>query len=71
MIQSDFIAPHEAQIEDHVCILISQVHGIDLYTQKHEHDQNYNKILIQALSDRLAEACEEYMHQQVFSEVCD
>ncbi|KAK8815205.1 hypothetical protein WA158_003417 [Blastocystis sp. Blastoise] len=62
---SDFVAPRETQIQDHVGILISQVHGIEEYCSKHEDDPSFNKILVQAVSDRLAEAAEEYMHREV------
>ena len=63
---ADFIAPSETNQQDHIGAFAVTIHGIEDQIKKFEsaHD-DYNKILLQALADRLAEALAEYLHQQV------
>lgn len=60
---ADFISPSE---NDYMGAFAVTIHGIEKHIQKFEaqHD-DYNKILLQALCDRLAEALAEYLHQKV------
>jgi 5-methyltetrahydrofolate--homocysteine methyltransferase len=63
---ADFIAPAETNQQDHIGAFAVTIHGIEDQIKKFEaaHD-DYNKILLQALADRLAEALAEYLHLQV------
>lgn len=63
---ADFIAPKESGIRDYIgCFCVTAGFGTDELAKKfeEEHDQ-YNSIMIKALSDRLAEAFAEYLHKQ-------
>lgn len=66
---ADFIAPVETNQQDHIGAFAVTIHGIEEYIKKFEsaHD-DYNKILLQALADRLAEALAEYLHLKVRKE---
>jgi 5-methyltetrahydrofolate--homocysteine methyltransferase len=66
---ADFIAPAETKQQDHIGAFAVTIHGIEVQIKKFEaaHD-DYNKILLQALADRLAEALAEYLHLQVRKE---
>jgi 5-methyltetrahydrofolate--homocysteine methyltransferase len=66
---ADFIAPTETNQQDHIGAFAVTIHGIEEYIKRFEsaHD-DYNKILLQALADRLAEALAEYLHLQVRKE---
>ena len=67
---ADFIAPKETGIHDHVgAFCVTAGFGTDELSKKfqEEHDE-YNSIMIKALSDRLAEAFAEYLHEQVRKE---
>lgn len=64
---ADFIAPKESGIQDYIGFFcVTAGFGTDELAKKYEtdHDQ-YNSILIKALSDRLAEAFAEYLHKEV------
>tara|TARA_B100000315_G_scaffold260911_1_gene327224 strand:- start:5830 stop:9489 length:3660 start_codon:yes stop_codon:yes gene_type:complete len=66
---SDFIAPDDSGLKDWVGAFAVTVHGVDIMTKKFEDDQDdYNKILVQALADRLAEAFAECLHERVRKE---
>ena len=66
---SDFIAPDDSGLKDWVGTFAVTVHGVDIMAKKFEDDQDdYNKILIQALADRLAEAFAERLHERVRKE---
>jgi 5-methyltetrahydrofolate--homocysteine methyltransferase len=68
---ADFIAPHDAGIADYVgAFAVTAGLGIESHVSAFEraHD-DYNAILLKALADRLAEACAEYMHEQVRKEL--
>ena len=60
---ADFIAPNEG---DHIGAFAVTIQGLETHISAFEaqHD-DYNKIMLQALADRLAEAFAEYLHEQV------
>jgi len=60
---ADFIAPKTSGKKDHIGAFAVTIHGIDTHIKNFEasHD-DYNKIMLQALADRLAEAFAEYLH---------
>lgn len=66
---ADFIAPSATNQQDHIGAFAVTIHGIEEHISRFEsqHD-DYNKILLQALADRLAEALAEYLHQKVRTE---
>ncbi|MBC7826133.1 MAG: methionine synthase [Chitinophagaceae bacterium] len=66
---SDFIAPAEFAKTDHIGAFAVSIHGIDIHIKNFEaqHD-DYNKIILQALADRLAEAFAEMLHEKVRKE---
>ena len=63
---ADFIAPAETGKRDHIGAFAVSIHGIEQHIKRFEsqHD-DYNKIILQALADRLAEAFAECMHEKV------
>jgi 5-methyltetrahydrofolate--homocysteine methyltransferase len=65
---SDFIQPANAG-SDYMGAFSVTIHGVDKYVKQFEqqHD-DYNKIMLQALGDRLAEAFAELLHEQVRKE---
>ncbi|WP_029033545.1 methionine synthase [Salinimicrobium terrae] len=67
---ADFIAPKETGIQDYIgCFCVTTGFGTDELASKFEKDYDqYNSILIKALSDRLAEAFAEYLHKQIRTE---
>ncbi|HMO31507.1 MAG TPA: methionine synthase [Lacibacter sp.] len=66
---ADFIAPAEVNKQDYIGAFSVTIHGADAYVQEFEaaHD-DYNKIMIQALADRLAEAFAERLHERTRKE---
>lgn len=66
---ADYIAPATSTKQDHIGAFAVTIHGIEKKIKEFEaaHD-DYSKILLQALADRLAEALAEYMHEQVRKE---
>jgi 5-methyltetrahydrofolate--homocysteine methyltransferase len=68
---ADFIQPNSKSVatSDHLGAFSVTVSGTGEYIQEFEqrHD-DYNKIMVQALADRLAEAFAEYLHEQVRKE---
>jgi 5-methyltetrahydrofolate--homocysteine methyltransferase len=66
---ADFIAPATANKKDHIGAFAVTIHGIEPHIKAFEaaHD-DYNKIILQALADRLAEAFAEYLHLKVRKE---
>ncbi|MBW0179113.1 methionine synthase [Sediminibacterium sp.] len=60
---ADFIAPQANGKKDFIGAFAVTIHGIDTHIKNFEagHD-DYNKIMLQALADRLAEAFAEYLH---------
>jgi 5-methyltetrahydrofolate--homocysteine methyltransferase len=63
---ADFIAPASSGIQDHMGAFAVTIQGIEEHIRKFEtaHD-DYNKIMLQALADRLAEAYTEMLHEKV------
>lgn len=66
---ADFIAPADSKKQDHIGAFAVTIHGIEkkIKAFEAEHD-DYSKIMLQALADRLAEALAEYMHEKVRKE---
>ena len=66
---ADYIAPASSSKQDHIGAFAVTIHGIEKKIKEFEaaHD-DYNKIMLQALADRLAEALAEYLHEKVRKE---
>ena len=69
---SDFIRPHtfsEHEPKDYMGAFAVSIHGIEPHLQKFMDDHDdYNKIMLQALADRLAEAFAEVLHKRTRTE---
>jgi 5-methyltetrahydrofolate--homocysteine methyltransferase len=67
---SDFIAPKETGLKDYIGgFAVTSGLGIEKWLKKFADDNDdYNKIMLQSLSDRLAEAFAELMHKKVRTE---
>jgi 5-methyltetrahydrofolate--homocysteine methyltransferase len=65
----DFVAPAETGMTDHLGAFVTTIEGIEPHIKRLEaaHD-DYNKIMLQALADRLAEALTELLHEKVRKE---
>jgi 5-methyltetrahydrofolate--homocysteine methyltransferase len=61
---ADFIAPAEMNVQDYLGAFSVTIKGIEEHIKRFEaaHD-DYNKIMLQALADRLAEAFAEVLHE--------
>ena len=60
---SDFIAPASTGKQDHIGAFAVSIHGIEEHIKRFEAQlDDYNKITLQALADRLAEAFAELLH---------
>jgi 5-methyltetrahydrofolate--homocysteine methyltransferase len=66
---ADFICPSSENKRDHIGAFAVTIKGIEKHIKAFEeqHD-DYNKIMLQALADRLAEAFAEFLHEQVRKE---
>ena len=66
---ADFICPKKENKKDYIGGFAVTIKGIEPHIKKFEaaHD-DYSKIMLQALADRLAEAFAEYLHEQVRKE---
>ena len=63
---SDFIAPADSGKQDHLGAFVVTIEGIEPHLKRFEAAyDDYNKIMLQALADRLAEAFTELLHQKV------
>ena len=63
---ADFIAPSGIDKQDHIGAFAVTIKGIEAHIQRFEKEyDDYSKIMLQALADRLAEALAEYIHKQV------
>jgi 5-methyltetrahydrofolate--homocysteine methyltransferase len=63
---SDFIAPASTGKQDHLGAFAVTIEGIEPHIKKFEAAyDDYNKIILQALADRLAEAFTELLHAKV------
>jgi 5-methyltetrahydrofolate--homocysteine methyltransferase len=66
---ADFIAPAESSKQDHIGAFAVTITGLEEHVQRFESDHDdYGKIMLQALADRLAEAFAEYLHERVRKE---
>src|SRR5690606_26344033 len=67
---ADYIAPKETEIQDHIgCFCVTTGFGTEELAKQFEKDHDdYNSIMIKALSDRLAEAFAEYLHKKIRTE---
>jgi 5-methyltetrahydrofolate--homocysteine methyltransferase len=62
---ADFICPTTENKEDYLGAFAVTIHGIEKHIKAFEDNQDdYNKIILQALADRLAEAFAEYLHAE-------
>ena len=64
---ADFIAPQETGIQDYIgCFCVTTGFGTEEKAEMFRKDlDDYNSIMVKALSDRLAEAFAEYLHKEV------
>ncbi len=63
---ADFIAPTSVDKQDHIGAFAVTIKGIETHIQRFEKEyDDYSKIMLQALADRLAEALAEYIHKLV------
>ncbi|MFT0211144.1 methionine synthase [Pseudomonas sp. F1_0610] len=64
---ADFVAPKSARINDYIGGFITTAGiGAEELAQSYQNQgDDYNAIMVKALADRLAEACAEWLHQQV------
>ena len=66
---ADFIAPAEVNAQDYIGAFSVTIQGIEEHIKKFEAAyDDYNKIMLQALADRLAEAFAEVLHQRTRKE---
>ena len=66
---ADFIAPAEKNYQDHIGAFAVTIEGIEPHIKKFEAAfDDYNKIILQALADRLAEAFAELLHKRTRQE---
>lgn len=67
---TDFIAPASTNKQDHIGAFSVTIIGIEEHIKRfQEQNDDYNKIMLQALADRLAEAFAEYLHVKVRKEL--
>lgn len=67
---TDFIAPSSVNKQDHIGAFSVTIHGIEEHIKRfQEQHDDYNKIMLQALADRLAEAFAEMLHQKTRKEL--
>ncbi len=65
----DFIAPASTGKQDHIGAFVVSIEGIEPHIKRFEVAlDDYNKIMLQALADRLAEAFTELLHEKVRKE---
>jgi 5-methyltetrahydrofolate--homocysteine methyltransferase len=64
--QADFIAPKDSGIKDYLGMFAVACHGCEIEVTKHEkNNDDYSKIMVQALADRLVEAFAEALHRDI------
>ncbi|NBC25511.1 MAG: methionine synthase [Bacteroidetes bacterium] len=68
---ADYVAPKDSGIVDYIGgFAVTTGHGtLDLVEQFEKDHDDYNAILVKAISDRLAEAFAEYLHEKVRTEL--
>jgi 5-methyltetrahydrofolate--homocysteine methyltransferase len=63
---ADYIAPAASGKKDHIGAFVVSIEGIEPHIKRFEAAfDDYNKIMLQALADRLAEAFTELLHERV------
>jgi 5-methyltetrahydrofolate--homocysteine methyltransferase len=64
---ADFVAPKESGVTDYVggFITTAGIGAEEVAMAYQDAGDDYNSIMVKALADRLAEACAEWLHQQV------
>jgi len=64
---ADFVAPKDSEITDYVggFITTAGIGAEEVAKAYQDAGDDYNSIMVKALADRLAEACAEWLHQQV------
>jgi 5-methyltetrahydrofolate--homocysteine methyltransferase len=66
---TDLSSPFGGQGADHIGAFAVTIHGIEPHIKKFEEElDDYNKIILQALADRLAEAFAELLHERTRKE---
>ena len=66
---ADFIAPESCPQQDHLGAFSVTIQGIETHIKNFENNHDdYNKIILQALADRLAEAFAELLHKRTRTE---
>jgi 5-methyltetrahydrofolate--homocysteine methyltransferase len=66
---ADFVAPAEHGKTDHIGAFVVSIEGIEPHIKRFEENyDDYGKITLQALADRLAEAFTEFLHAKVRKE---
>jgi 5-methyltetrahydrofolate--homocysteine methyltransferase len=66
---TDFVAPSSTNKKDHIGAFSVTIQGIEEHIKRfQEQHDDYNKIMLQALADRLAEAFAELLHEKVRKE---
>ena len=66
---ADFICPASENKSDYIGAFAVTIHGIEKHIKAFEENlDDYNKIILQALADRFAEAFAEYLHAQTRKE---
>jgi 5-methyltetrahydrofolate--homocysteine methyltransferase len=66
---SDFVAPATTGLADHLGAFVTTIEGIEPHLSRMQAAyDDYNKIMLQALADRLAEAFTELLHEKVRKE---
>ena len=67
---ADFICPSSKNKNDFIGAFAVTIHGIEKHIKAFEEQlDDYNKIILQALADRLAEAFAEYLHAKTRTEL--
>jgi 5-methyltetrahydrofolate--homocysteine methyltransferase len=71
MCLADFVAPKDSGVHDYVGgFAVTAGIGIEKHIERfHKENDDYNKIMLQALADRLAEAFAELMHRKVRTDI--
>ena len=64
---ADFVAPKDSGVTDYVggFITTAGIGAEEVAKAYQDAGDDYNSIMVKALADRLAEACAEWLHQQV------
>lgn len=66
---SDFVAPKESGCVDHIGMYAVCVHGCDVQVARWKAEQSvYRQIMVQALCDRLAEACGKATYETLYDD---